>query len=102
MSEHNAEKGIAALSICEALLLALNDAKVLPEQEIVGVLEDAATSHENAGGSNIEIKEHEAVATLIRSRCTPTLGGCPLIVSTVQKAKLDAKGSFCKLHDVSA
>jgi hypothetical protein len=65
MSEHNAEKGIAALSICEALLLALNDAKVLPEQEIVGVLEDAATSHENAGGSKIEIEEHEAVATLI-------------------------------------
>ncbi|MEH6648043.1 hypothetical protein [Sulfitobacter sp.] len=65
MSEHSTKSGIAALSICEALLLALNDAKVLPEREIVGVLEDAARSHENAGGSNTEIEEHEAVATLI-------------------------------------
>lgn len=34
MSEHNTYSGLAALSICEALLLALNDAKVLPESEI--------------------------------------------------------------------
>jgi hypothetical protein len=65
MSELNAESGIAALSICEALLLALNDAKVLPEREIVGVLEDAAAAHENAGGSDREIVEHEVVARLI-------------------------------------
>ncbi|MFT6932426.1 MAG: hypothetical protein ACJAXT_001122 [Paracoccaceae bacterium] len=65
MSEHSTESGVAALSICEALLLALNDAKVLPEREIVGVLEDAAAAHENAGGSDLEIKEHEGVATLI-------------------------------------
>ena len=65
MSEHSTGSGIAALSICEALLLALNDAKILPEKEIVGILEDAATSHENAGGSDIEIEEHKAVAMLI-------------------------------------
>jgi hypothetical protein len=65
MSEHSTGSGIAALSICEALLLALNDAKVLPEKEIVGILKDAATSHENAVGSDIEIEEHKAVATLI-------------------------------------
>ena len=40
--------GMAALSICEALLLALNDYKLLPQSEIVGVLTDAATTHENA------------------------------------------------------
>jgi len=30
--------GRAALSICEALLLAINDHKLLPESEILGVL----------------------------------------------------------------
>jgi hypothetical protein len=35
----------------------LNDSKVLPENEIMGVLKDAATAHENAGGSDIEIEE---------------------------------------------
>ncbi len=41
MSNNNNDSGIAALSICEALLLALNDAKVLPESEIMGILKDA-------------------------------------------------------------
>ncbi|PRY80519.1 hypothetical protein CLV80_101374 [Yoonia maritima] len=65
MSQHSTQSGIAALSICEALLLALNDAKVLPEREIMGVLEDAAATHENAAGSDAEIEEHKAVALLI-------------------------------------
>lgn len=65
MSEHSTQSGIAALSICEGLLLALNDAKILPEREIMGVLEDAAATHENANGSDVEIKEHRAVASLI-------------------------------------
>lgn len=65
MSKHSTLSGIAALSICEALLLALNDAKILPEREIMGILEDAAATHENAGGSDIEIAEHKAVAQLI-------------------------------------
>jgi hypothetical protein len=67
MSEHNIKSGIAALSICEALMLALNDANVLPEREILGVLEDAAATHENASGSDLEIEEHKAVARLIRT-----------------------------------
>jgi len=66
MSDHSTSSGVAALSICEALLLALNDAKVLPEKEIIGVLEDAAASHENAVGSDAEIAEHNAVAILIK------------------------------------
>lgn len=65
MSDNSISSGVAALSICEALLLALNDAKVLPENEIMGVLKDAAATHENAGGSDREIAEHIAVATLI-------------------------------------
>ena len=65
MSDHSTTSGVAALSICEALLLALNAAKVLPENEIMAILKNAAATHENAGGSGIEIKEHKAVATLI-------------------------------------
>ena len=36
--------GTAALAICESLLLALNDHKILPEREIMGVLKDAAAT----------------------------------------------------------
>lgn len=65
MSEDHTNSGMAALSICEALLLALNDAKVLPESEIMGVLEDAAATHENAGGSEADVEMHMAAAALI-------------------------------------
>ncbi len=57
--------GMAALSICEALLLAMNDHGLLPECEIVGVLRDAAAAHENAVGPDAEIEVHRAVADLI-------------------------------------
>ncbi|WP_417722727.1 hypothetical protein [Salipiger sp.] len=59
--------GEAALSICEALLLALNDRGVLPEHEIAGVLRDAAATHENAVGTDLETERHRAVAALINA-----------------------------------
>ena len=64
-SEDNTYSGMAALSICESLLLALNDAKVLPESDIMGVLQDAAAAHENADGSDINVETDRAVAALI-------------------------------------
>ena len=57
--------GMAALSICEALLLAMYDRNLLPEPEIVGVLRDAAATHENANGSEAEQGVHAAAASLI-------------------------------------
>jgi hypothetical protein len=58
--------GTAALAICESLLLALNDHKILPEREILGVLKDAASAHENApAGAKDGL--HEAVAALINA-----------------------------------
>ena len=57
--------GIAALSICESLLLALNDRNVLPEREIVGILKDAAASHENTSEGGGDAETHTAVAALI-------------------------------------
>lgn len=56
--------GQAALSICESLLLALNDGNILPEHEIVGILRDAAAAHEHAPGTD-QAEMHKAVAALI-------------------------------------
>jgi ABC-type Mn2+/Zn2+ transport system ATPase subunit len=44
MSTATEHAGEAALSICEALLLALNDRGLLPKHEIVGVLLDEPTA----------------------------------------------------------
>ncbi len=66
MTDDHTHSGMAALTICEALLLALNDARVLPETEIMGVLKDAATTHENAGGSETDGEKHRAAGALIR------------------------------------
>ena len=57
--------GNAALSICESLLLALNDRKILPEREIVGILTDAAAAHFNASEQDDQVEMHKAVAALI-------------------------------------
>ncbi len=65
MSDLQDPTGMAALSICEALLLALQDRKVLPEREIVGILRDAAETHENADGSDSVRQLHAATAGLI-------------------------------------
>lgn len=65
MPDNTDYTGMAALSICEALLLALNDHELLPENEILGVLRDAAATHENAGGTDSEKETHQAVAELI-------------------------------------
>jgi hypothetical protein len=70
LSDQTDYSGIAALTICEALLLAMNDHKLLQENEIVGVLQDAAAAHENAvlpesGMATHEINMHHAVAALI-------------------------------------
>ena len=57
--------GAAALSICESLLLALSDGKVLSDHEVQGLLEDAATAHRNAQGTPQELEAHRAIAAII-------------------------------------
>jgi len=59
--------GHAALAICESLLLALNDRKILPEAEILGVLKDAAAAHEGAPTGDGTEEMHKAVAALINT-----------------------------------
>ena len=58
--------GTAALAILESLLLALNDHNLLPEQEIVGILKDAAAAHGNAP-PGLHDALNAAVADLINS-----------------------------------
>ena len=65
MSDHTIYSGMAALSICESLLLAMNDHKLLPEGEIIGLLRDAAAANENATGTDAEREMHQAVARQI-------------------------------------
>lgn len=66
MTDDQMHSGMAALAVCEALLLALNDAGILPEKEIMGVLTDAAATHENAVGSAADVERHQAAAALLR------------------------------------
>lgn len=44
--------GMAALSICESLLLALGDLKLMGETDAIGVITDAADAHRAAGGKS--------------------------------------------------
>lgn len=70
MSEDSTYAGMAALSICESLLLALNDAQLLPERHIIGILEDAVTAHENVDESDSDIDTHKKVAEMINGIIT--------------------------------
>jgi len=64
--------GSAALSICESLLIALNDLKIIDDKETRAVLVDAAQTHRNAitDAPSTELhspnsEEHRAIADLI-------------------------------------
>ena len=61
-----AASGVAALSMIEPLLLALGDASVLAEEEIVGVVSDAAEAHRFArGGGGHNASLHREVAAIL-------------------------------------
>lgn len=66
MPSSNEVSGIAALSICESLMLALNDRKVLSEVQVLAVLADAAAAHAGVPGTDVQIAQHLAVAELIQ------------------------------------
>ena len=58
--------GLAALSICESMLLALTEAGILDNNEVKGILEDAAAAHRNAvGKADGAAAEHLDAAVLI-------------------------------------
>ena len=61
---HGSE-GMAALGICESLLLALTDLKIVSEQDARDLLTDVATTHDEAAAASPSSKEHRAVVEII-------------------------------------
>lgn len=57
--------GAAALSICESLLIALNDLEVIGDKDAHAVLTDAIASHRQAIPTSDDPESHRAVADLI-------------------------------------
>ncbi len=57
--------GLAALSICESLLLSLSDNEVLGNAEIVSILADAAAAHRGAMAGATDPRRHAAAAEVI-------------------------------------
>ena len=57
--------GLAALAICESLLLALTESKTLAAGEARSILEDAAAANRNAIPLTPDGGRHEAAAAVI-------------------------------------
>ena len=69
MTEHarfSDADGTAALGICESLLLALTDLKLISERDARDVLTDVATSHQEAAALSPTPARHEAVVTIVQ------------------------------------
>jgi len=58
--------GTAALGICESLLIALTDLKIISEQDARDLLTDIATAHEVAATHSQTPEMNRAVATIVR------------------------------------
>ena len=65
MNTDPAAAGLAALSICESLLLSLSDNELLDNAEVISLLADAATAHRGAMASATDPKKHGAAAEMI-------------------------------------
>ena len=68
MTEHarfNEADGAAALGICESLLIALTELKVISEQDARDLLTDVATAHSEAAARSQTPERHRAVAAIV-------------------------------------
>lgn len=61
---HSAD-GTAALGICESLLLALTDLKIISEQDARDLLTDVATTHTEAAATAQAPEKHQAVVNIV-------------------------------------
>jgi hypothetical protein len=71
---HDAE-GIAALGICESLLLALTDLKIISEKDARDLLTDVATTHHEAATASQTPQKHQAVVEIVQ-RSSLARTGC--------------------------
>ena len=58
--------GLAALGICESLLLALTDTEVISEQVTRDLLKDVATTHHEAAATSQTPEMHRAVIEIVQ------------------------------------
>ena len=65
MTDLNCNNGTAALNICESLLLALTDLKVIRDEDVRALLTDVATANDGAT-SSLTPETNQAVAKIIR------------------------------------
>jgi hypothetical protein len=65
MKTNSKASGLAALSICESLLLSLTDLKIIERGEVVSILEDAAKAHRAAITEAKTPRAHQAAADVI-------------------------------------
>ncbi|MGZ8886622.1 MAG: hypothetical protein ACXW1O_08680 [Halobacteriota archaeon] len=61
----NAASGLAALSICESLLLALGELRIIDEKVAIDVITDAASAHRNAGETQQHVALHQEAAAIL-------------------------------------
>jgi len=65
--EHcNEADGSAALGICESLLLALTDGKIISEKDARDLLTDVVTSHSEAADGSPTPRKHRAVVEIVQ------------------------------------
>ena len=57
---------MAALGICESLLLALTDLKIIGEQDARDLLTDVATTHDEAASTSHAPEKHKAVIDIVQ------------------------------------
>jgi len=59
-------EGLAALGICESLLLALTDLKIISEHDVRSLLTDVVTTHNEAAVVSQTPERHQAVAAMVQ------------------------------------
>lgn len=64
-SSNDSLEGHAALSICESMLLAMDELKIMSQTDARNVLKDAAAAHHEAGGGTDRPEMHQQIALLI-------------------------------------
>jgi hypothetical protein len=62
----NEVDGMAALGICESLLLALTDLKIISDQDARDLLTDVATTHSEAATTALAPEKHQAVVEIVQ------------------------------------
>ena len=69
MTEHvrfHEADGMAALGICESLLLALTDLNIISDKDARGLLTDVASTHAEAAATSSAPAKHQAVVEIVQ------------------------------------